>query len=65
MCLQLVMPIDVHSLVSNSLSVPEHNQQLLDMASAGAAIVISAWELAAGANASQQAAIYIVSGIQP
>ncbi len=64
-CLQLVLPVDVNFLVSNSLDVPEHNQQLLEMVSAGAAVVIPAWEPTAVGDAGQQAAIDLVTGMLP
>lgn len=63
--MQLVLPLDVSFLVSNTLTVPEHNQQLLEMASAGAAIVVTAWEPAAVGDAGQQAAVDFISGIIP
>ncbi len=58
----MVLPLDVNFLVSSSLSVPEHNQQLLDMMTNGAAIVIPAWEPTAGMEDWQQAATDAVLG---
>lgn len=60
--LQMVLPLDVDFLVSSGLSVPEHNQQLLEMMTGGAAIVIPAWEPAVGSEAGQQAATDAVLG---
>ncbi len=60
--LQMVLPLDVNFLVSSSLSVPEHNQQLLEMITGGAAVVIPAWETTAGTEAGQQAATDAVLG---
>ena len=58
----MVLPLDVNFLVSSSLSVPEHNQQLLEMITGGAAIVVPAWETTAGLEAGQQAAMDAVLG---
>lgn len=45
--MQMLLPLhQVDSLVSSSLNMPEHSQQLLDIASAKACIVIPAWRLA-------------------
>ncbi len=60
--LQMVLPLDVDFLVSSGLSVPEHNQQLLEMMTGGAAIVIPAWETTAGTEAGSQAATDAVLG---
>lgn len=59
---QMVLPLDVSHLVVSSLSVPEHNQQLLEIITGGAAIVIPAWEPTAGGEAGQQAATDAVLG---
>ena len=58
----MVLPVDIDFLVSSSLSMPEHNQQLLEMITSGAAIVIPAWEPTAGTEAGQQAATDAVLG---
>ncbi len=58
----MVLPLDVNFLVSSSLSMPEHNQQLLEMITSGAAIVIPAWDPTASAEAGQQAATDAVLG---
>lgn len=58
----MVLPLDVDILVSSSLSMSEHNQQLLEMMTSGAAIVIPAWEPTALAEAGQQAATDAVLG---
>ncbi|KAL0023531.1 hypothetical protein WJX79_009175 [Trebouxia sp. C0005] len=59
---EMVLPLDVSHLVGSSLSVPEHNQQLLEIINGGAAIVIPAWEPTAGGEAGQQAATDAVLG---
>ena len=60
--MQMVLPLDVNFLVSNSLNMHDHNQQLLEMASAGTAIVIPAWETTVPEVAGQQSATDIVQG---
>lgn len=42
----MLLPLEVDSVVSNSLNIPEHRKQLLDIVSAKACIVIPAWRLA-------------------
>lgn len=41
--MQMLLPIEVNSLISNSWNVPVHNKQLLSMVSAGACIVVPVW----------------------
>ncbi|KAL0022572.1 hypothetical protein WJX77_004978 [Trebouxia sp. C0004] len=59
---EMVLPLDVNFLVSSRLSLPEHNQQLLEMITGGGAVVIPAWETTAGAEAGQHAATDAVLG---
>ena len=58
----MVLPLDVDSLVSNSLNTRSHNQQLLQLASAGTAIVIPAWEISLPGINGQQVVTDIVQG---
>ena len=61
-CMQMVLPLDVHFLLSNSLNMHSHNGQLLAMASAGSAIVIPAWDTTVPGTAGQEIATDIVQG---
>lgn len=60
--MQMVLPLEVNSLVSNSLNIHAHNQQLLELTSAGTAIVIPAWETNIPGVDGQQIATEIVQG---
>ena len=60
--MQMVLPLDVDFLVSNSLEVLSHNQQILEMASSGNAIVIPAWDPRVTGDAGQQVATNAVQG---
>lgn len=59
--MQMVLPLDVDSLVSSSLNMRAHNQQLLELTSAGTAIVIPAWETNVPGIDGQQIVTGIVS----
>lgn len=61
-CMQMVLPLDVDLLVSNSLNLHSHNQQLLEMVSAGTAVVVPAWEATTGGAAGQQIATDTIQG---
>lgn len=61
----MVLPLDVTFLVSNSLNMHSHNQQLLEMASAGTAIVIPAWETTVPRTTGRQIATDLVQGKHP
>lgn len=63
--MQMVLPLDVNFLVSNSLNMHSHNQQLLEMASAGTAIVIPAWETTVPRTTGRQIATDLVQGKHP
>lgn len=54
--MQMLLPLEVDSLVSKSLNTPEHSKQLLDIVSAKACIVIPAWHLAQAHTGPDQAA---------
>ena len=58
----MVLPLAVDSLVSNSLNKHGHNQQLLELTSAGTAIVIPAWETTIPGIGGQQIATDIMQG---
>lgn len=60
--MQMVLPLDVDFLVSNSLEVLTHNQQLLEMASSGNAVVIPAWDPTVTGDAGQQIATKVLQG---
>lgn len=60
--MQMVLPLEVNSLVSNSLNIHAHNQQLLELTSAGTAIVIPAWETSIPRVDGQQIVTDIVQG---
>lgn len=64
-CMQMVLPLDVNSLLSNSLNVHSHNGQLLEMASTGTAIVIPAWETTVPGTAGLEIATDVVQGKYP
>lgn len=61
----MVLPLDVDSLVSSSLNMHSHNQQLLELTSAGTAIVIPAWEPTVPGIDGQQIVTDIVQGKYP
>ena len=61
----MVLPLDVNHLVSNSLRMHSHSQQLLELASAGTAIVIPAWESTVFGIDGQQIVTDIVRGKYP
>lgn len=60
--MQMVLPLDVNSLVSNSLNILGHNKQLLELTSAGTGIVIPAWETTIPGIDGQQIVTDIVQG---
>ena len=61
----MVLPLDANHLVSNSLRVHSHSQQLLELASAGTAIVIPAWDSSIPGINGQQIVTDIVQGKYP
>lgn len=55
----MVLPLGIDAVVSNDWNLPAHNEQLLDIVSAGACIVIPAWT----AVQTGRAALKIASGL--
>lgn len=62
--MQMVLPMDVDSLVSSSLNIHSQNQQILELTSTKA-IVIPAWETTVPGIDGQQIVTDIVQGKHP
>ena len=62
----MVLPMQVDSLLSNGWNTPMHNKQLLEMVTAGACMVIPAWEATVSGTDAKQAeslSFQLASGI--